>query len=120
MPSMAAPLTPSTFRASAGAVEHAILCRVRSLPGALEDLAARGVTTVALDAQGDVPIDALDLTGPVCLVIGAEDKGVRKSVRHACRFAARLPMTGAISSLNASVAGAIALYEVIRQRRHAG
>jgi 23S rRNA (guanosine2251-2'-O)-methyltransferase len=114
-----APLTPATFRASAGAVEHAVLCRVRSLPGALADLGARGVTSIALDAQGDAELDALDLRGPVCLVIGAEDKGARRSVRRACTFAARLPMTGAISSLNASVAGAIALYEVARQRRHA-
>jgi 23S rRNA (guanosine2251-2'-O)-methyltransferase len=115
-----APLTPSTFRASAGAVEHAVLCRVRSLPGALEELAARGVTSIALDAQGESEIDALDLRGPVCLVIGAEDKGARRSVRRACSFAARLPMSGPISSLNASVAGAIALYEVARQRRHGG
>ena len=115
-----APLTPSTFRASAGAVEHAVLYRVRSMPGALEDLAARGVISIALDAAGDVTIDDLDLKQPICLVIGAEDKGARKSVRRACAFTARLPMTGAIASLNASVAGAVALYEVARQRRHGG
>lgn len=114
-----APLSPATFRASAGAVEHAVLCRVPSLPGALEDLAARGVTAVALDAQGPVELGELDLRGPTAIVIGAEDKGTRRGVRKACRFTARLPMGGPISSLNASVAGALALYEVLRQRRAA-
>jgi 23S rRNA (guanosine2251-2'-O)-methyltransferase len=112
-----APLTPATFRASAGAVEHAVLCRVPSLPEALEALAGRGVTAVALDAQGAVELGDLDLRGPAAIVIGAEDKGTRRPVRRACRFAARLPMAGPIASLNASVAGAIALYEVQRQRR---
>jgi 23S rRNA (guanosine2251-2'-O)-methyltransferase len=112
-----APLTPATFRASAGAVEHAVLCRVPSLPDALEALAGRGLTTVALDAQGPVELGEVDLRGPVVIVIGAEDKGTRKPVRRACRYTARLPMAGPIGSLNASVAGAIALYEVLRQRR---
>ncbi|KYF62910.1 TrmH family RNA methyltransferase [Sorangium cellulosum] len=115
-----APLTPATFRASAGAIEHARLCRVRSLPDALEALAARGVASIALDAQGPVELGELTLTGPVAIVIGAEDKGTRRSVRRVCQHVARLPMTGPIASLNASVAGAIALYEVVRQRRAAG
>lgn len=111
-----APLSPSAFRASAGAIEHAILCRVRGLPEAIEELTGRGVTAVALDAQGPTELSELDLVGPVAIVIGAEDKGVRKPVRRACQHTARLPMTGPIGSLNASVAGALALYEVQRQR----
>lgn len=114
-----APLSPATFRASAGAIEHAALCRVAALPEALQALAARGVTVVALDAHGTVELGALDLSGPVAIVIGAEDKGVRRPVRAACQHTARLPMSGPIGSLNASVAGAIALYEVVRQRRAA-
>lgn len=112
-----APLTPATFRASAGAVEHARLCRVRSLAHALATLGERGLATVVLDAQGEVELAAVDLTGPCAIVIGAEEKGATRSVRKACRFVARLPMPGPIASLNASVAGAIALYEVLRQRR---
>ena len=111
-----APLSPATFRASAGAIEHAALCRVAALPEALQVLAARGVTAVALDAQGSVELGTIDLRGPVVIVIGAEDKGVRRPVRAACQHTARLPMRGPIGSLNASVAGAIALYEVVRQR----
>ncbi|HEY4117554.1 MAG TPA: RNA methyltransferase [Byssovorax sp.] len=114
-----APLTPATFRASAGAVEHARLCRVPSLPSALDLLQQRGVTAVALDGQGDRDLDAVDLRGPVALVVGAEDKGSRRSVRRACSVIARLPMHGPIASLNASVAGALAVYEVQRQRRAA-
>jgi 23S rRNA (guanosine2251-2'-O)-methyltransferase len=112
-----APLSPATFRASAGAVEHATLCRVPSLPDALQSLTARGVTAVALDAQGPVELGDLDLRGPVAIVVGAEDKGTRRPVRQACKHTARLPMAGPIASLNASVAAALALYEVLRQRR---
>jgi 23S rRNA (guanosine2251-2'-O)-methyltransferase len=111
-----APLSPATFRASAGAIEHAMLCRVPSLPEALTELAGRGVTAIALDAQGPVELGDLDLSGPIAIVIGAEDKGARRSVRRACSKVARLPMAGPIGSLNASVASAIALYEVTRQR----
>jgi len=112
----AAPLSPATFRASAGAIEHAALCRVASLPGALAELAARGVLVVGLDADAGADLSATDLRAPSALVIGSEGKGLRKGVRRACGAMARLPMSGAIGSLNASVAAAIALYEARRQR----
>ncbi|MDP9033739.1 MAG: 23S rRNA (guanosine(2251)-2'-O)-methyltransferase RlmB [Myxococcota bacterium] len=111
-----APLSPATFRASAGAIEHAILCRVPSLPPALEALQHRGLAVVGLDIDGDLPLDRVQLARPVVLVVGAEDKGLRKTVKRVCDARARLPMPGPIASLNASVAVAIALYEVVRQR----
>lgn len=111
-----APLTPATFRASAGAIEHATLCRVPSLVSALTDLNARGALTVGLDASAEASIDELDLKGPVVLVVGSEGKGLGKQVRRTCQKLAKLPMRGPIDSLNASVALAIALYEVVRQR----
>jgi 23S rRNA (guanosine2251-2'-O)-methyltransferase len=111
-----APLTPATFRASAGAVEHARLCRVPSLPTALGEMNEAGLTVVGLDMMGDHPIDAIDLTGPIAMVVGAEGKGLRRTVKAACTRLARLPMPGPIASLNASVAIAIALYETARQR----
>ncbi len=111
-----APLSPATFRASAGAVEHARLCRVASLPTALVSLRERGVTVVGLDMGGEANIDRVDLARPVALVVGAEGKGLRKTVKQACDVLARLPMPGPIGSLNASVAVAIALYEAVRQR----
>jgi 23S rRNA (guanosine2251-2'-O)-methyltransferase len=112
----AAPLSPATFRASAGAIEHAVLCRVTSLSGALAELAARGALVVGLDAGADVELRSLDLSAPTVLVIGSEGKGLRRGVRRGCAHVARLPMNGPIASLNASVAAAIALYEVRRQR----
>jgi 23S rRNA (guanosine2251-2'-O)-methyltransferase len=111
-----APLSPATFRASAGAIEHATLCRVRSLPQALHDLRAQGAAVVGLDATGSVAIDRVDLVRSTVLVAGAEGKGLRKSVKGGCDVLARLPMPGPLASLNASVAVAIALYEAVRQR----
>ena len=103
-----APLSPATFRASAGAIEHATLCRVTNLAEALTKLAEAPATIVGLDA--------IDLTGPVVLVVGAEGKGLRRGVKKVCSVLARLPMHGPVSSLNASVSAAIALYEARRQR----
>jgi 23S rRNA (guanosine2251-2'-O)-methyltransferase len=111
-----APLSAATFRASAGAVEHATLCRVSSLPPALDELRARGLAVVGLDMTGDAAIDQVDLARPAALVVGAEGKGLRKTVKRACDALASLPMPGPIGSLNASVAVAIALYEAVRQR----
>jgi len=112
----AAPLSPATFRASAGAVEHARLCRVGALPHALEVLKKAGAMIVGLDANGADDIRDLKADGPVVLVVGAEGKGLRKPVKRACDHLARLPMTRAIDSLNASVAAGIALYELVRDR----
>jgi 23S rRNA (guanosine2251-2'-O)-methyltransferase len=115
-----APLSPATFRASAGAVEHATLCRVSSLPHALEELAAKGLAVVGLDMAGESTLDRVDLNQPVVLVAGAEGKGLRKTVKRACGTVAKLPMAGPIGSLNASVSVAIALYEAVRQRATMG
>ena len=111
-----APLSPATFRASAGAVEHAPLCRVSSLTTALTDLRARGVTVIGLEMQAKETLDSIALDGALCLVVGADGKGLRKTVKGCCDTLARLPMSGKLASLNASVAAAIALYEVTRQR----
>jgi 23S rRNA (guanosine2251-2'-O)-methyltransferase len=111
-----APLSAATFRASAGAIEHATLCRVAALPHALETLRERGLFVVGLDATGPCTIDRIDLARPLALVVGAEGKGLRKTVKRVCDTLARLPMPGPIASLNASVAVAIALYEAVRQR----
>ncbi len=115
-----APLTPATFRASAGAIEHARLTRVPSLIPVIQDLRARDFTVVLLDGSGELPLDQVDLRGRVAVVLGAEDRGAKPAVRRAASVRAHIPMAGVIDSLNASVAAAVALYEVARQRRHAG
>jgi 23S rRNA (guanosine2251-2'-O)-methyltransferase len=111
-----APLTPATFRASAGAIEHARLCRVPSLVAALADARAAGARIVGLDARAGPLLSELDLREPTVLVVGSEGEGLGRAVRRTCSTLARLlPMTR-LDSLNASVAAGIALYEVIRQR----
>lgn len=114
----AAPLSPATFRASAGAVEHATLCRVGSLPNALERLAEAGATVIGLDANAEHSLTNVPFDGAVVLVVGAEGKGLRKTVKRVCTNIASVPMSGPIDSLNASVAAGIAIYEVVRRRAH--
>lgn len=114
-----APLGTATFRASAGAIEHARLCRVRSLAGTLSDATARGIQVVGLDPQGTTRLCDLDLTGPTLLVIGSEHEGLGRAVRRACSAQAQLVPRGRIDSLNASVAAGIALYEAVVQRLRA-
>ena len=112
----AAPLTPATFRASAGAIEHARLCSVPSLPAAITALRERGLRVIGLDASADHPLHEESLASPVALVLGAEGAGLHRSVKKACDALARLPMGGPLGSLNVSAAAAIALYEARRQR----
>jgi 23S rRNA (guanosine2251-2'-O)-methyltransferase len=111
-----APLSLSTFRASAGAVEHARLCRVPSLTGALTEAVTKGVLVVGLDPQADRALRELDLKQPTLLVLGSEGEGMSRSVRRSLSTTARLAQSGRIGSLNASVAAAIALYEASNQR----
>lgn len=111
-----APLTPATFRASAGAIEHARLCRVRALHGALSEAAARGAQVIGLDARAPAALHAFDLTLPTVLVIGSEHEGMKRAVRRACSALAHLIPPGPVESLNASVAAGAALYEAQVQR----
>lgn len=111
-----APLTPATFRASAGAVEHARLCRTPSLHGLLREAAASDVQVVGLDASAPAMLSSMELTGATILVIGGEQSGLHRGVRRACSALARITMAGGIDSLNASAAAAVALYEAARQR----
>ncbi len=113
-----APLSPAMVRASAGAVEHARLVRVPQLPEALSSLHdEHAFEVVGLDANGDHELDARQYPERVCLVVGAEGKGLRKGVKKACDSLMRLPMDGPIASLNASVAAALALHGVLRASR---
>jgi len=111
-----APLSPSMFRASAGAVEHAALCRVHSLTEALHTLHQGARSIIGLAGEGAELLPALDLRSPVVIVVGSEGEGLRKGVRNACDALARIPTSAPFSVLNASVSAAIALYEVRRQR----
>jgi 23S rRNA (guanosine2251-2'-O)-methyltransferase len=111
-----APMSPSAIKASAGAVEHLLLAPVDDLPGALADLHVRGLRIVGADADAALTVREADLRGPLALVVGSEGQGLGPAVRRRCDLLVRIPMRGAVGSLNASVAGSILLYEATTQR----
>jgi 23S rRNA (guanosine2251-2'-O)-methyltransferase len=112
----AAEVTPAVVTASAGASESMLIAQA-NLNRALEDLKKQGVWVVGLDGGPDSrPIEELDLTGPIALVVGNEGEGMRQLVRQTCDFVAALPMKGHIESLNAAVAGSIAIYLTFLER----
>ena len=111
-----APLSPSAIKASAGAVEHLLLCPVDDLPGALSDLRIRGLRVVGAEAGAPLTARQSDLRGPLAIVVGSEGQGLSPAVRRRCDFVVRIPMRGTIGSLNAAVAGSILLFEAVAQR----
>ena len=89
---------------------------VVNLSRAIEELKAAGIWTVGLDSAAEQSIYSIDLRVPVALVIGAEGRGLRRLVRERCDWLVSLPMMGLVTSLNASVAAGVALFEAVRQR----
>lgn len=114
-----APLSAAAVKASAGAAEHLRIARVVNLVRALEELKSHNLWIVGLDERGETDYDRFDLTGDCVLVLGREGAGLHELVRRTCDFLLRIPMAGGVSSLNVSAAGAVVLFEVARQRRHA-
>lgn len=115
-----APLSPSAVKASAGAVEHLLLHPADDLPATLSDLHARGVRIVGADGEAPLPARETDLRGPLALVVGSEGQGLGPAVRRRADAFMRIPMKGAVGSLNAAVAGSILLFEALAQRDAAG
>lgn len=110
-------ITPAVSRSSAGAVEHLRIAQAPNLGRALDQLKGAGVWVAGLDVRGGVPIDEADLSGPLVIVVGSEGTGLGRLVREKCDLLVHLPMAGPTESLNAAVAGSIALYEAFRRRR---
>lgn len=111
-------VTPAVVNASSGATEHLHIARVTNLTRALLALKQADVWVVGLElAPQAIEYTQADLTGPLALVVGGEGQGISRLVRETCDFIIRLPMYGRLGSLNAAVAGSIALYEILRQRR---
>lgn len=108
-------LTETVARTSAGAVEYLPCARVTNIPRTLDELKKKGIWVYACDMDGETYWKQ-DLTGPVALVIGSEGRGISRLVREKCDFAVSIPMVGKITSLNASNAAAILMYEVRKQR----
>ena len=113
----AAGVTPAAVRASAGAAEHVRVAQVTNLVRAMEHLKAEGLWFAGLEAGPNAQrLTQADLSGSLGLVVGSEGQGLARLVRETCDFIICLPMAGQIESLNAAVAGGIALYEARRQR----
>jgi len=109
-------LTATVAKASAGAVEYMKVARVTNINNAINELKEKGVWVFGTAAEGSVPMYKADLTGPAAIVIGNEGDGMSPLVRKNCDMLLSIPMKGRISSLNASAAASILLYEAVRQR----
>jgi 23S rRNA (guanosine2251-2'-O)-methyltransferase len=115
-----APLTPAAIKASAGAVEHLLMCPVDDLPGALADLHGHGLRVAGAEAEAPLTARQTDLRGPLAIVVGSEGQGLGPAVRRRCDLLMRIPMRGAVGSLNAAVAGSVLLFEAVAQRDPGG
>jgi len=113
----AAAVTGAVAKSSAGAVEHLPIARVTNISRAIEELKRAGMWIVAADPSSTRSLADQKLEGPLALVIGSEGGGIREGVIRHCDFRVSIPMVGKLGSLNASVAAAILLYEVSRQRQ---
>jgi len=109
-------LTPVVAKASAGAIEYVPVARVANIAQAIEQLKKNGVWVVGIEACGNVTFDKVDFSLPTAIVIGGEGTGIADLVRKKCDVLASIPMRGRLSSLNASVAAALVMYEAFRQR----
>lgn len=109
-------LTAIVDKASAGAAEYMLIARVANLPAAIKELKSRGLWVYGTAADGQNDLWHTDFSGAVALVIGSEGDGMGRLVKENCDFVVSLPMKGQVSSLNASNAAAITMYEILRQR----
>ena len=108
-------ITPIVAKASAGAVEYLPVCKVTNIVNTIKTLKENGLWIAAVDMDGQTFYQQ-NLGGPLGLVVGSEGEGISRLVKQNCDFKVSMPMSGNVTSLNASVAGGILLYEVYRQR----
>jgi 23S rRNA (guanosine2251-2'-O)-methyltransferase len=110
-------LTSTVAKSSAGAMEYVPVARVTNIVRTMEELKEKGIWIAGTDASGEQDFRASRFDMPIGIVIGSEGKGMSRLVRETCDFVVRLPMVGHVNSLNASVAAALLMFEVLRQRR---
>ena len=111
-------VTPAVRKVASGAAETVPLYQVANLARAMEKMKAGGVWLIGLAGEAAQSLYQADLRGPLALVLGAEQKGLRRLTRDKCDLLVSLPMAGEVESLNVSVAAGICLYEALRQRKH--
>ena len=113
----AAEVNATVVKTSAGASEHLLIAQEKNLTRTIDYLKKRNIWVIGLAGEGKTLYTQADLSGPLALVVGNEGKGISRLVREHCDLLIKLPMQGSINSLNAAVAGSIALYEALRQRQ---
>jgi 23S rRNA (guanosine2251-2'-O)-methyltransferase len=113
----AAGVTATVVKASAGASEYVPIAKVTNISRSLEEIKSHNIWTVGLDERGGQSYDQLDYNMDCAIVLGAEGHGLHQHVREKCDFLVSIPMLGKVASLNVSVAAAVVMYEVARQRR---
>lgn len=112
-------VTPTVYMSSSGAAAHMAIARVVNLSAVIRDIKKQGVFVYCADMDGEYLCD-VNLTGPICLVVGAEGSGVSRLVKELCDGVVSLPLLGRVDSLNASVAAGVVMYEILRQRKLIG
>ena len=108
--------TPVVSKASSGALEHVCLSRVTNLVDTIKTLKEKGIWVAGTERDANQSLFASDLTCPLAIIVGGEEKGLRPLVKKHCDFLISIPQIGKVSSLNASVAGGVVMYEAFRQR----
>ena len=109
--------SPTVSKSSAGALEHIRLATVVNMVNAIKELKKSNIWIIGLDKDGDRSIYENNFTGDIALVVGGEESGIRPLVKKNCDFLSFIPQNGPVTSLNASVAGGVAMYEAYRQRQ---
>lgn len=109
-------LTPVVAKTSAGAIEYVPVCRVTNLARTIDALKERGIWVAGADMAGEQTHFQANFKGPIALVMGNEGQGISRLVKEKCDFLVNIPMTGKVSSLNASVAASVIMYEIMKQR----
>ena len=109
-------VTPTVYKTSAGATEHMRIAKVTNINSAIDELKKNGIWVFGADMSGESYCYDTDLKGPIALVIGSEGKGISKLTKEKCDVLMKIPMVGKITSLNASVACGMMMYEILKQR----
>ena len=108
-------ITPTVTKVSEGAVNHILISKAVNIKNVIDELKEKGVWIACADMEGDA-YTSFDFKAPIALVIGGEDKGITPMIKKACDMSLTIPQKGKLNSLNASVAAAVLMYEVVRQR----
>ncbi len=110
-------LTPVVSKTSAGAIEYVPVCRVTNLARTIDELKEKNIWIAGADMSGEQTHFQANFKGPIALVMGNEGAGIGRLVKEKCDFLVNIPMIGKVSSLNASVAASIIMYEIFKQRQ---